>query len=252
MLKYVLLIFILSIICLFFMLKRDDYEGFSNAHDKIPRIIIQTWKDESPPQKYYKDIDSLRKMNPNFIFLYFTDKSVDKFVKDYYPQYYDIYNRLPIKIQKFDFFRYIAVYHYGGFYFDLDMTGVAPLNELCKYDAVFPQDLTITPMKCELNMERHKENCKKNRKFLVGQYAFGASKGNPFIKELIDNIAKNIDKLVEQKNDSLLYVYQSTGPDYVTKIYYNSKNKDKVHILRHDKDQWFGKYAVHNHYGTWK
>ena len=50
----------------------------------------------------------------------------------------------------------------------------------------------------------------------------------------------------------LQYVYNSTGPDFVTKLYINYKNQDKVEVLKYEKPHYFGKYAVHMHYGTWK
>ena len=44
----------------------------------------------------------------------------------------------------------------------------------------------------------------------------------------------------------------TTGPDYVTDIYMNYQNKDKVYILHYPLNQYFGKYAKHVHFGTWK
>ena len=92
-------------------------------------------------------------------------------------------------------------------------------------------------------------------KILLGQYAFAAVPKHEFIKLLIDNIHNNIDKYIELYNlygEKIQYVYSSTGPDYVTDIYINYQNKEKIHILEYDIAQYFGKYAKHNHYGTWK
>ena len=92
-------------------------------------------------------------------------------------------------------------------------------------------------------------------KILLGQYAFAAKPRNEFIKLLIDKIHNNIDKYIEnyKKNgDKHQYVYSSTGPDYVTDVYMDYNKKDSIHILDFDLQQFFGKYAKHNHYGTWK
>jgi mannosyltransferase OCH1-like enzyme len=227
------------------------YENFSN--DTIPKIIIQTWKSKMIPEKYKNDIKSIRKYNNDYKFLFFTDNDIDNFLKENYPKYFISYNKLPVKIQKIDYFRYIAIYHYGGFYFDLDMTGLYPLDELLNYDSVFPVDQHITPKKC--NSNRLKKYCNDGMKILLGQYAFGAKPQNEFIKLLIDTIHNNIDKYLEDykvNGQKLQYVYSSTGPDYVTDVYKNYKNKKSIHILEFKYEQFFGKYAKHNHYGTWK
>ena len=108
--------------------------------------------------------------------------------KKNYPKYYKSYNKLPIKIQKIDYFRYIAIYHYGGFYFDLDMRCLYPIDELLNYDCVFPVDQNITVQKCNTPkfIPRFKKYCDIGMKILLGQYAFGAKKHNEFIKLLID------------------------------------------------------------------
>jgi mannosyltransferase OCH1-like enzyme len=215
-------------------------ENILITKEKIPKIIIQTWKNNDIPDKYRNDVTSLYKKNPDFQFLLFTDNDIELFLKDNYPEYYVTYVKLPIKIQKIDFFRYIAIYHYGGFYFDLDMTGLLPLNDLLNYECVFPVDQNITSNKCD--RMRLKKYCAQNMKILLGQYAFAAVPKHEFIKLLIDNIHNNIDKYIELYNlygEKIQYVYSSTGPDYVTDIYINYKNKGKIHILKYDIAQYF-------------
>jgi mannosyltransferase OCH1-like enzyme len=219
----------------------------------IPKIIIQTWKTDYIPEKYVKEIKSLKNTNPDYTFIYFNDLDIENFLSVKYPEYYSVYKKLPIKIQKIDFFRYIAVYHYGGFYFDLDITGLLSLDSLLNYQCIFPIDQHLI---CSNPKQRIKPFCDKNMKWLLGQYALGAKIQDPFIKKLIDTITKNIDLYIEQyennKNNNEQYVYNSTGPDFVTEVYYNYPNKGQIYILPHKYGQNFGIYAKHNHYGTWK
>jgi len=232
-------------------------ENFSN--NTIPKIIIQTWKTKSIPEKYKEDVKSIRKYNKDYKFLFFNDDDIDYFLKENYPEYFISYNKLPVKIQKIDYFRYIAVYHYGGFYFDLDMKGYFPIDELLKYDCVFPYEQKIDNNKCKSN--RFKNFCKKNVKFILGQYAFGAKPQNDFIKTLIETIHNNVDnyiveydKIKENKDKNIYheYIYSTTGPDFVTNIYHNYKNKKDIKILYYNVPHHFGKFAKHNFYGTWK
>mgnify|MGYP000985786126 FL=1 len=197
--KYIFLIIIIWIIIFYFInniLKHNIfiYEKFDNKNT-IPKIIIQTWKTKVIPDKYKEDVASVKKYNSDYQYIFFSDDDIENFLKENYPEYYETYSKLPVKIQKIDFFRYIAVYHYGGFYFDLDITGMYPLKELLDYECVFPVDQNIPKNKC--NRRRLKKYCKANMDILLGQYAFGARQYNPFIKLLIDTIHNNIDKYVK-------------------------------------------------------
>ena len=135
-----LILFLLALLVLInyklYFSKRESFKNYKQ--EKIPKLIIQTWKDNNIPKKYDYDITSVKKINKDFKILFFSDNDIENFLKKYYPEYYLTYLKLPIIIQRIDFFRYVAIYHYGGFYYDLDMTGLYPLNELIYYDTVFP------------------------------------------------------------------------------------------------------------------
>lgn len=248
--------FIIILICLLFILVNNllIYEKYENSKTpKIPKIIIQTWKTDTIPLKYKNDINTVKKYNNDYKYLFFNDNDIEIFLKKHYPIYYESYIKLPVKIQKIDYFRYIAIYHYGGFYFDLDITGLYPLDELLSYECIFPVDQNISKHRC--SSKRLKKYCDKGMNILLGQYAFGAKPQNEFIKLLIDTIHNNVDKYIEEHNKNgmtLQNIYSSTGPDFVTDMYINYKNKDSIHILYYNMAQYFGKYAKHNHYGTWK
>ena len=234
-------------------LQIDSREGSESNRmtTKIPKIIIQTWKTKEIPIKYQGLVDSIKFNNRSYEYKFFTDSDIEEFLKNNYPEYYKTYQNLPILIQKIDFFRYIAVYHYGGFYFDLDMTGLYPLDELLNHDCIFPIDEIIQPNMCKA--KRFKNFCDNNMFYLLGQYAFAASPKHPFIKLLIDTIHGNLHKYIRNYvPNSEDYVYLTTGPDFVTNLYMNYANKNSIKILNYDKRQYFGKYAKHNYFGTWK
>ena len=223
----------------------------SSTIDIIPKIIIQTWKNSTIPQRYSKLIDSIKQNNPTYKYLFFTDDDIETFLKINYPEYHQTYLKLPIKIQRIDFFRYVAVYHYGGFYMDLDMSCLKSFDDLLKYNCIFPVDEFISDYMSK--MPRYKHICDKGQYFLLGQYAFAAAPRHPFIKNIIDIIHSNIDRYVKNviyKNDD--YVYKTTGPDFVTNVYINYSDKNDIFVVNNGKRQYFGDYAKHNYFGTWK
>lgn len=268
---FILLLFIFLISILIILYLRN----YSNLNSKIenytckktiPKLIIQTWKDNDIPKKYHKDIESLIVLNPTFTYMYFNDEDIEFFLKENYnDKYYKTYINLPLKIQKIDYFRYVAIYHFGGFYFDLDITSLYPLDELLKYECIFPVDNYLSKNLCKL--DRYKNICKENMNFILGQYAFASIPKHPFMKKLIDNIDNNIKNIIDKYEimnnrkikeiEKNYYIYETTGPDYVTNNYINylknyKEYKKHIHILHYIKKQYFGKYAKHNHYGTWK
>jgi mannosyltransferase OCH1-like enzyme len=264
---FILLVFIFSIFYFIHNLLKSNnivfIENFDN--NTIPKIIIQTWKTKLIPHKYKNDVKSCLMYNPDYEYKFFSDDDIDDFLEEFYPDWFETYNKLPIKIQKIDFFRYIAIYHFGGFYLDLDMTILKNFDDLLENECVFPVDQNID---CTTyNKERFTELCIKDNalKTIIGQYAFAAKKNNEFIKLLIDNIHKNINDIIEQYKVNNIddnidhkknYIYSTTGPDYVTNCYIDYKadfeNQNKIKILHNDIWQHFGDYAKHNFVGTWK
>jgi len=251
------------------MFSNENRENFviPNIKNKnaeiIPKNIIQVWIDfdkklgtsKEYPKHYNSYVKSVKRINPTFNYMFFNETKIENFLKTEYPEYYVTYTKLPVNIQKVDFFRYIAMYHYGGFYFDLDITALEPLDELVSYECVFPIDNFINPDMCSSN--RYKEYCKKNMDFLLGQYAFGAKPRHSFFRILIDGIHKNIDQYIHtfktQKYEVFEdYVYETTGPDYVTTQYMNYGKKESITILEYPERQYFGKYARHSYKGSWK
>ena len=71
----------------------------------IPKIIIQTWKTNTIPDKYTTYVDTLKELHPDYQYIFFTDEQIEHFLKNNYPQYYETYKKLPIKIQKIDFLK---------------------------------------------------------------------------------------------------------------------------------------------------
>lgn len=228
----------------------------SSPTELIPKNIIQIWvqKDGGAPkipQIHLNYIEQIKQMHPDYQHLFFEEKDIAQFFQTNYPQYYTTYQRLPVFIQKLDFFRYLAIYHYGGFYFDVDIQPLRPLDDAVRnHQTVFPIDEYIPD--CN---PRFKPICERNMHFLLGQYAFGAIPKHPFLKFLVDTIHQNLDlyvNLYRKSGNNEIYVYRTTGPDFVSYVYANYVYKNQVYILENGKRQMFGDYARHDYYGSWK
>jgi len=201
----------------------------------------------------------VRLLNPDFEYLFFDDTRISEFTDEYYPQYQSVFDSFRVPIQRYDFFRYLAVHHYGGFYLDLDVFLISSLSDLLNFGCVFPfEELTIYHfLRQEYGMD-----------WEIGNYAFGAAAKHPFIQAIIDNCirAHRDPKWVDRMMKSIprifreqFYVLCTTGPGLVSRTlaeYPNSARDVKV-LFPEDvcnKKNWnlFGAYGVHLRGGTWR
>tara|TARA_Y100000816_G_C26082772_1_gene570943 strand:- start:349 stop:1008 length:660 start_codon:yes stop_codon:yes gene_type:complete len=217
--------------------------------------IIQTWKTNQIPDIYLEFVESVKKYGKKFKYLFFNDQDIINFIKNEFPEYLHTFNNLNYKIQQIDFFRYLAIYHFGGIYLDLDVKLTHYLEELIN-----------EPHICKFPIEQENIEDKLIRKqgfsSLIGQYAFYAPAKHPFLKKIIDNIVKpripfsHIMSASERHSDkaSDVLVYYTTGPILVTQSFLDMDYKINIELLRTQPftSNKFGKYGVHNCHGTWR
>ena len=226
--------------------------------EMIPRRIIQT----GPPKLSMllrAAMQTVRLLHPEFEYEFFDDTRVEAFIQDHFPKYRKVYDSFPYRIQRYDFFRYLAVYRLGGFYLDLDVFLVRDLSPLLDSECVFPfEELTsIQYLWRQFRLD-----------WQLGNYAFGAAPGNPFLEAVIENcvraqsdpdwvrpMLKGIPHLFHKE----FYVLNTTGPGLVTRTL--GENRDLaagVNVLFpedvREPKTWhhFGEFGVHDMAGTWR
>jgi inositol phosphorylceramide mannosyltransferase catalytic subunit len=227
--------------------------------EKIPRRIIQAWGGTQLPLLAKAAATNLRLLNADFEYLFFDDDQIDKFVDAEFPQYRSVFDSFSLRIQRYDFFRYLAVYHFGGFYFDTDVFLASNLEDLLEFGCVFPfEHLTIYRFLCE----------KYRMDWEIGNYAFGAVAGHPFLKAIIRNCvrahqhpewAQTMIKSIPRVFRDDFRVLATTGPGLVSRTLAEYPAAcDQVQVLFPDDvcdpNNWycFGTYGVHLQIGTWR
>jgi hypothetical protein len=92
-----------------------------------------------------------------------------------------VFDSFSIPIQRYDFFRYLAVYRFGGFYFDTDVFLAFGLEDLLGFGCVFPfEELTVHSfLRARYAMD-----------WEIGNYAFGTIAGHPFLDANIKNCVR--------------------------------------------------------------
>lgn len=202
---------------------------------------------------------NVRLLNPEFDFLFFDNAQVEEFITAEFPEYYTLFNTFRYPIQKYDFFRYLAIYRYGGFYFDTDVllaSGVAPL---LKHSCVFSfEALTVSRfLRVDLGMD-----------WIMGNYAFGAAPAHPFLKAVIDNCVRGVlepewVRPMMRGSPPFLedefFVLNATGPGVLSRTF--AENPDLARTVtvllpddKSDLGNWnrFGEFGVHLCAASWR
>lgn len=96
----------------------------------VPKIIMQTWKTNTLPEKWQESQDSILNKMSGWKYVLMTDEDNRKFVLQYFPEFIQIYDNLPYPIQRVDMIRPMWLYINGGVYMDLDYVVNKPFDEL--------------------------------------------------------------------------------------------------------------------------
>lgn len=96
----------------------------------IPKIIHQTWKTSTLPEKWQPSQDSIKKHMPDWSYHLWTDEENSAFVREHFPDFVDTFEGFPYGIQRADAIRYMLLYVYGGLYMDCDFEVLGDLSSL--------------------------------------------------------------------------------------------------------------------------
>ena len=105
--------------------ENENTEEINIEKSLIPLKIYQTWYTKDLPELLQKNMDMLKKQNPEFKFFLFDDNDCREFIQ----QYFDIsvleaFDKLIPGAYKADLFRYCVLYIHGGIYLDIKYYGI--------------------------------------------------------------------------------------------------------------------------------
>lgn len=227
---------------------------------QIPSRLFQIWGGGTEPPALAKaSAATVRLLNPDFEYCFYDDARIASFIEGEFPQYAQVLASFAFPIQRYDFLRYLIAYRFGGFYFDLDVLLTSSLADLRASGCVFPFERLSWASFFRTRYDMDWE---------VGNYAFGAAPGHPFLRAVIENCirAQNDAAWVDDLMRTLpwplrdyLHVIYSTGPGLVTRTLAEHRNPDcRVRVLFPpdvaDRRNWnrFGDYGLHLMQSNWR
>jgi hypothetical protein len=232
-------------------------------HDKIPARIIHV---SCPPAGeselsllHQAALANARALHPNFEHVLFGNAEMEEFVREEFPECRAAMASFSQRIQRADFFRYLAVYRLGGFYFDLDVFLARSISPLLNHTCVLSfEELTVNKfLRRNYGMD-----------WEVANYAFGAAPQNAFIGALIENCLRFVREPswsyqimhgVPRAIRDVLLVPFTTGPGMVSRTLAENPHlaKDVTILFPEDvcdESTWhqFGNFGIHLQQGAWR
>ena len=179
----------------------DNSSRFKNQNCSTERIILK---------------DSILKTNPSFRYILWSLEDAKRFIKIYYPEYLTFINcETNRPIIKCDFFRYLLLFHFGGFYMDLDFFVVKNLDELITKH----NDKNII-------LARESYNCIEVHNTLHNGFIYASEPYCIFFKNLCDDIiTHDVTSISEQD------VYHITGTKLLCSSWIKYKDYYHIHVL---------------------
>lgn len=199
-------------------------EGFQGESDTIPLNLFQTWFTKDLPHNMKKNVDELRKRNPEFKYALYDDDDCRDFINQYFDSsVVNAYDRLIPGAYKADLWRYCVLYIHGGIYLDIKMRCVGDFKLI------------------ELTDKEHYVKDIDAPHFIphnVGIYnaVMIQKKKNPLMMDCILQIVKNVND--NYYGFSCLY---PTGPGLLGELYmknklnYRLEEIDLFHISKGEK-----------------
>lgn len=201
----------------------DTKQISNNIHQIFFTVKSNTLSDELRTAR-----DSWLKQHKNFNHYLWNETSVIHFIRRYYPHLEPLYKSYNYWVRRVNVARYLILYHYGGWYVDLDMTCVRSLQELGEKAA------------------RLNKSVVQHYTFPVGTSNdfFGVTPRHQFLKSVLDHLPNSNRWFIFPYPNTVL----TTGTTYMWGRYLNYPYQDEFMILEQDEIQ---KYVRHHHHSTW-
>jgi hypothetical protein len=184
---------------------------------KIPKIIHQIFFDMNGVPDHLSAISkSWEKKHPNWEYRFWNKQTVEQFLESDFSDLIPLYNSFPFDVQRWDFVRYLILYHFGGIYVDMDYECLEPLEPL------------LLNSTCCMGLEPTAHANRYKKPFIVGNALMATVRGHEYFNQIIQYIASGG---WEKYKSQGLQVVESTGPFMTTRVFDSYKQKDEITLL---------------------
>jgi len=217
--KLLLIVMIICIVTLIvFVLSStihsENYE-YNNDSPKLIHLIYIPWDKNQKLKDDYLDFDKkpyeeLKRNNPEYNIKLWILPDIQEFIRDFYPEYYDIIFNLPRPTMIVDFIRLLVVYHYGGIYWQY-----ASISKVSSTDAFQPSPNKKVKLFTESVLSQSYADKMKDEPIRKGEpeeltrvcnQVFSAVPKHPYMLMLFMTAIENSKKYEVKKDYDILYI----------------------------------------------
>lgn len=197
----------------------------------IPHIIHQTWKTDDVPEAWVESQQKWQSfcMEHGFEYRFWNDEQCRELIGDEYPNLLEMYDKLPLGIQRSHVARYAIMHARGGIYTDMD---IAPLDNSER------TKLFLTTIPGEYHLTLSEELQPNGRKYMSTSF-MSSTQGHDLWKYILDELPKQKLSYWDKAWTNTFRHYDvvmRTGSHFLTKMYNQWKEgEDAAFIL---PEQW--------------
>lgn len=187
---------------------------------KIPKIIHQIWSGvHMPLPEVFRILSETWRIHyPDWEYIFWDNDMINSFVEKYYPDYWDIFNKYPYDIQRWDAIRYLILDKIGGMYVDFDYESLSPIDELIKNKTCC---FALEPKSHIKGFKRKVDDVFNNALMLN-------TPGHPFMRKIVENVFT--DEMLHYKAPKDICVFNTTGPWMLIDLYYDLKEEEQQQV----------------------
>ena len=183
----------------------------------IPPFVWSTWNTNKFGRTHGREILRFRELNPDHSFVILSDRDAAEFVKEHFAgqEIADIYFGAHFGAMRADILRYLLLYSFGGWYFDIKSSCTAPLSTLVASTdelLVTYEDIRLDPrdsaLPCDLRYRDRR----------VAQWVIASKPGHAFIELVLQRIVENAPRFANRRwREPKSAIIDFTGPGLFTR-----------------------------------
>lgn len=175
----------------------------------IPKIIHQIFLSGAPPLSAMPSLwktysNQFKTMYSNWSVVFWNGAKADGFVRAQYPDWTALMEHAPVAALRTDILRYMLLYNFGGWYFDMDCEPVRPVDELCGHSVILPLEEGTTIDDADAR---------------IGNAVLASEPGHWFWKKALAAIWKNRVAIARLSSAEREQVIDLTGPRFLHRVF---------------------------------
>ncbi|SEG23068.1 glycosyltransferase family 32 protein [Parabacteroides chinchillae] len=187
---------------------------------KIPKIIHQIYDNPAGVPDILSDVsESWKKEHPAWNYRLWDHEAIQKFLEDSCPEFIPIYKSFLCNKQRWEFMRYLILYHEGGLYVDMD------------YECIQPMDSLLETHSCCLALEPAEHAERFGKQELIGNAMLAAIPHHPFFEKIIEQIILSGNG---RKQTMTWHDTQNAGIEMINNLYEGYDFKEEITLLPAD------------------